>query len=49
MLSHLSSYFEHVEGRAGLHRMLQQAVQQGNPVLSSVTMEQLMGGLHMSW
>lgn len=34
MLSHLSSYFEHVEGRSGPHQLLQ-GVQHGNPILSS--------------
>ena len=36
MLSHLSSYFEQVEGRSGPHQLLQQNMQQGNPVQSSV-------------
>ena len=35
MLSHLSAYLEHVEGRVGPHQLLPHDEQQGNPVPSS--------------
>ncbi len=38
MLSHLSSHFEHIEGRNGAHQLLN-GVQHGNPVRSSCIAE----------